>query len=69
MSVIAGVDPHKASHTAVAIDTSEEEQARKKIRAGRSQVDQLMTWAERSRAEPGQSSPRAGSATCSPSSW
>jgi transposase len=45
MSVIIGVDPHKASHTAVAIDTSEEEQARKKVRVGRTQVDQLMAWA------------------------
>jgi transposase len=46
MSVIIGVDPHKATHTAVAVDRAEEELARKKVRAGGRQVDQLMTWAE-----------------------
>ena len=29
MAVIIGVDPHKATHTAVAIDSGEEELARK----------------------------------------
>lgn len=46
MAVIIGVDPHKASHTAVAIDGSEEELDRKKVRAGNLQVDQLVSWAE-----------------------
>ena len=45
MQVIIGVDPHKASHTAVAISTSEDELARK-VRATRTQVDQLLAWAE-----------------------
>jgi transposase len=45
VSVIIGVDPHKASHTAVAIGSGEEEMARKKVRTGRTQVDQLMAWA------------------------
>jgi transposase len=46
MQVIIGVDPHKASHTAVAISTSEDELARKKVRATRAQVEQLLAWAE-----------------------
>jgi transposase len=46
MQVIIGVDPHKATHTAVAISTAEDELARKRIRATRAQVDQLLAWAE-----------------------
>ena len=46
MSVIIGVDPHKATHTAVAIDRSESELARAKVRATRKQVPQLLRWAE-----------------------
>ncbi len=34
MTVIIGVDPHKASHTAVAISDGEEELDRKKVRSG-----------------------------------
>ena len=33
MKVIIGVDPHKASHTAVAIDPSEDELSRLRIRS------------------------------------
>jgi transposase len=44
--VMIGVDPHKASHTAVAIDGSEDEIVRKKVRAGVTQVEQLVSWAE-----------------------
>ena len=46
MSVIIGVDPHKATHTAVAIDRSEVELARARARAARKQVPQLLRWAE-----------------------
>jgi transposase len=46
MQVIIGVDPHKGSHTAVAISAGEDELAHKKVRACRTQVDQLLTWAE-----------------------
>ena len=46
MSVIIGVDPHKATHTAVAIDASETELACRQVRATRRQVDQLLGWAE-----------------------
>lgn len=45
MQVIIGVDPHKASHTAVAIGEDEEEFASLKVRASRRQVDQLLKWA------------------------
>ena len=50
MQVIIGVDPHKASHTAVAIDTNEDQLDLKKVRASRSQVEQLLAWAEPFRA-------------------
>jgi transposase len=46
MHVVIGVDPHKASHTAVAIDEAEDELSSVKVRATRRQVDQLVTWAE-----------------------
>jgi transposase len=46
MSVIIGVDPHKATHTAVAIDSSEAELARARVRATRKQAQQLLRWAE-----------------------
>jgi transposase len=46
MPVIIGVDPHKATHTAVAIDRSEVELARARVRANRKQVPQLLRWAE-----------------------
>lgn len=45
MKVMIGVDPHKGSHTAVAIDEREEELAKLKVRATRRQVDQLLAWA------------------------
>jgi transposase len=46
MSVIIGVDPHKATHTAVAIDRRETELARVRVRSTRQQVPQLLRWAE-----------------------
>jgi transposase len=46
MEVMIGVDPHKSSHTAVAIAETEDEVAAKKVRATRSQVAQLLAWAE-----------------------
>lgn len=45
MHVTIGIDPHKASHTAVAIDGGETELARRKVRASRRQVDHLLEWA------------------------
>lgn len=46
MQVIIGVDPHKGSHTAVAISADEDELDHKKVRACRTQVDQFLAWAE-----------------------
>ncbi len=46
MNVIIGIDPHKASHTAVAIDGVENELGRVRVRATRRQVDHLMAWAD-----------------------
>jgi transposase len=47
MQVVIGIDPHKASHTAVAVDSrGEEPLSSVKVRATRKQVDQLLDWAE-----------------------
>jgi transposase len=46
MQVVIGIDPHKASHTAVAIDVAEVELSSVRVRATRRQVDQLVEWAE-----------------------
>jgi hypothetical protein len=46
MNVVIGVDPHKASHTAVAIDEAEDEVSSVKVRATHRQVEQLVRWAE-----------------------
>lgn len=46
MTVIIGVDPHKASHTAVAIGGDERELGSVKVRATRRQLPQLLSWAE-----------------------
>lgn len=45
MRVIIGVDPHKASHTAVAIDDGESEISRVTVGATRRQLEQLQRWA------------------------
>lgn len=44
--VLIGIDPHKASHTAVVIDESERELARVKVAADRSQVAALLQFAD-----------------------
>jgi len=46
MNVMIGIDPHKASHTAVAIGRDEDQIACVEVRATLRQVDQLLTWAE-----------------------
>jgi transposase len=46
MQVVIGIDPHKASHTAVAVDRGEEPLSSVKVRATRKQVEQLLQWAE-----------------------
>jgi transposase len=46
MNVMIGVDPHKASHTAVAIGRDEDQVASVKVRATSRQVEQLLCWAD-----------------------
>ncbi len=45
MSVIIGVDPHKATHQAVAVDDRENEIDRISVRATRNQTRRLLSWA------------------------
>lgn len=46
MTVIIGIDPHKATHAACAIDDNENELAQLRVRAGTRQLAQLMSWAQ-----------------------
>ncbi len=46
-TVVIGIDPHKGSHTAVALDGTEALLGRVKVRAAAEQVQQLQTWARR----------------------
>ena len=45
MRVVIGVDPHQGSHTAVAIDASEQQLAKIQVRSGSRQLEQLLAWA------------------------
>ena len=47
MNVMIGIDPHKASHTAVAIDPDEQVLGQIRVRASNEQVAELGRWAER----------------------
>ena len=47
MTVMIGVDPHKGSHTAVAVDETEQALAELKVRSGPSQLERLLAWAQR----------------------
>jgi transposase len=42
--VVIGVDPHKGSHTAVAIDAHERQLARLQVRSGPRQLERLLAW-------------------------
>jgi hypothetical protein len=55
-AVMIGADPHKASHTAVAISAAEEPPGELRVRASAAQADRLLAWAA------------AAWATCWPSS-
>jgi transposase len=44
-AVMIGVDPHKASHTAVVISAAEEALGELRVRACAGQVEQLLAWA------------------------
>ena len=43
--VIIGIDPHKGSHTAVAIDEAERKLGEVRVRADRYQLEGLLKWA------------------------
>lgn len=45
MAVMIGIDPHKASHTAAAIDKTEKVLGELTVRSGASQVERLVGWA------------------------
>lgn len=45
MNVIIGIDPHKATHTAVAVDGNEAELGEIQVRANSSQLKRLLAWA------------------------
>src|SRR5205809_2331590 len=44
--VMIGVDPHKASHTAVAINAAEEPLGQVRVRASAVQAERLLAWAQ-----------------------
>jgi len=46
VTVMIGVDPHKGSHTAVAIDEDEHVLGELRVRSGPKQLDRLMAWAK-----------------------
>ncbi len=46
MTVTIGIDPHKSTHTAVAIDRDERQLARLTLRADGNQTDRSLAWAE-----------------------
>jgi hypothetical protein len=43
-TVVIGIDPHKASHTAVAVDEHEHPLGQLRVRASAVQVEQLLDW-------------------------
>jgi transposase len=45
-AVMIGVDPHKASHTAVAIGAAEEPLGELRVRACAVQAERLLAWAQ-----------------------
>ncbi|MGH9259094.1 MAG: IS110 family transposase [Acidimicrobiales bacterium] len=47
MTVMIGVDPHKGSHTAVAVDEGERSLAELRVRSGPKQLERMLRWAER----------------------
>ena len=68
MEVTIGVDPHKASHTAVAIDTDEDQLDLKKARASRARSSNCSPGRNRSGRACGRSKEPTARAICWPSS-
>jgi transposase len=46
VAVMIGIDPHKASHTAVAVSPAEEPLGRLRVRASAAQAERLLGWAQ-----------------------
>jgi transposase len=46
VAVMIGIDPHKASHTAVAVSSAEEPLGRLRVRASAAQAERLLGWAQ-----------------------
>ena len=46
VAVMIGIDPHKASHTAVAIDPAEAPLGQVRVRACAAQTERLLEWAQ-----------------------
>lgn len=46
VKVMIGVDPHKGSHTAVAVDDGEVELGQVRVRTSAAQLEELLAWAE-----------------------
>ena len=70
MGVTIGIDPHKGSHTAVALDEHEVVLGQLRVRSGPDQLVRLTDWAEAWPAARGQWRTPRGSATSSlNSSW
>ena len=44
-AVMTGIDPHKSSHTAVAVGAAEEQLGKLRVRAAVEQAQQLLAWA------------------------
>ncbi len=47
MSVLIGIDPHKRSHAAVAVNGDEQVVGELDVRASRRQIQELLGWAGR----------------------
>jgi len=45
MALMIGIDPHKGSHTAVAVDVTETALAQIRVRTGPAQLERLLAWA------------------------
>ena len=46
MAVMIGIDPHKGSHTAVAVGAAEEPLGKLRVRACPDQAEELVAWAQ-----------------------
>ena len=70
-AVMIGVDPHKASHTAVAISAAEDLLGELRVRASASasQAERLVAWARPGPTVPGRSRVLGAWVICWPSSW